>query len=243
MIRPLVTLTEEQRTVFRQPNFAVVTTIRPGGALHASMIWVDEDNGRPVFNTTNSRAKARHLREDSRLVMVVWDRADPYRYIEVEGTAELDEQGAGGHINRLSHKYMGHDMPSRKNRVIVRVVPTRIFDYVDGAPPNPQPPGTFVLYFDCGPSWDTSLRRREQAGWDEHAQFMDRLVDEGTVVLGGPVGDGCRALVVARAADEKEVRARFADDPWIVSGVLEVGSVEPWTLWLDSTAPAPPGPT
>jgi hypothetical protein len=36
-----------------------------------------------------------------------------------------------------------------------------------------------------GPAWDYSKRRREQAGWDEHAAFMDALTDEGVVVLGG----------------------------------------------------------
>jgi hypothetical protein len=41
-----------------------------------------------------------------------------------------------------------------------------------------------------GPAWDHSRERREQAGWDEHAAFMDALADEGFVVLGGPIGDG-----------------------------------------------------
>ena len=31
---------------------------------------------------------------------------------------------------------------------------------------------------------------REQAGWDAHAAFMDSLAEEGTVILGGPVGEG-----------------------------------------------------
>jgi hypothetical protein len=41
-----------------------------------------------------------------------------------------------------------------------------------------------------GPAWDHARGRREQAGWDEHAAFMDGLVEEGFVVLGGPVGEG-----------------------------------------------------
>ena len=38
-----------------------------------------------------------------------------------------------------------------------------------------------------GPSWDPSRPRREQDGWDAHAEFMDRLVEEGFVVLGDGV--------------------------------------------------------
>lgn len=40
------------------------------------------------------------------------------------------------------------------------------------------------------------------------------------------------------AADgEETVRARLAPDPWTVSGLLELKSVEPWTVLLDSRSP------
>lgn len=41
-----------------------------------------------------------------------------------------------------------------------------------------------------GPKWDSSKPIREQAAWDAHASFMDSLVDEGFIVLGGPLDDG-----------------------------------------------------
>jgi PPOX class probable F420-dependent enzyme len=130
-------LTDEQSRLFREPNFAVVTTLKVDGMPQTSVVWVDEEDGHPVFNTTSSRAKGRHLRRDSRVSVLVWDREDPYRYIEVEGFAELDEEGAGDHINRLSHKYRGTDFPRMQDRVIVRVTPCRIHDYLDG-PPRPR---------------------------------------------------------------------------------------------------------
>jgi uncharacterized protein YciI len=86
----------------------------------------------------------------------------------------------------------------------------------------------------AGPNWDASRARREQAGWDEHAAFMDALVGDGFVVLGGPIGDGERVLLVVEAEDEAAVRARFAPDPWLPAGVLEIASIEPWTIWLDA---------
>jgi uncharacterized protein YciI len=84
-----------------------------------------------------------------------------------------------------------------------------------------------------GPAWDHSKQRREQAGWDEHAAFMDTLAAEGFVVLGGPVGvgDGDYALLVVSARDEAAVRERLADDPW-ADTVLKVETVEPWSVWL-----------
>jgi hypothetical protein len=96
---------------------------------------------------------------------------------------------------------------------------------------------TFVVIEVSGPSWDASRARREQGGWDEHAAFMDALVEDGFVVLGGPLGDGERVMLVVEAEDEDEVRRRFAPDPWLPAGTLEIASIEPWTVWLDARKP------
>jgi uncharacterized protein YciI len=92
----------------------------------------------------------------------------------------------------------------------------------------------FAVMLIHGPGWDSSRQIRDQSAWQEHAAFMDRLVDEGFIILGGPVGGGERTLHVVEAAHENEVRVRLADDPWQVAGLLRVGSIEPWALWLDS---------
>jgi uncharacterized protein len=84
-----------------------------------------------------------------------------------------------------------------------------------------------------GPSWDHSKGRREQAGWDAHAEFMDALAAEGVVVLGGPIGegDGEDALLVMDADSEAEVRVRLAEDPW-KDDMLTIESVRPWSVWV-----------
>ena len=63
-----------------------------------------------------------------------------------------------------------------------------------------------------GRDWDASRLRREQDGWDDHAAFMDELVEAGFIVLGGPVGggDGRSALLVVEADSEADVRRRLA---------------------------------
>jgi uncharacterized protein YciI len=91
----------------------------------------------------------------------------------------------------------------------------------------------FLVTEENGPAWDDARPRREQAGWDAHGDFMDRLVDEGFVLLGGPLGDGERALLAVEAADADEVRTRLAPDPWLRDGVLRIRRIEPWTIWLD----------
>ena len=91
----------------------------------------------------------------------------------------------------------------------------------------------FAVTMVNGPAWDPAVRRREQAGWAEHATFMDGLVADGRVILGGPVGDGTDVLLVVDADDEDDLRSMFAADPW-ADRMLRIGRIQPWTLWLDS---------
>jgi uncharacterized protein YciI len=98
--------------------------------------------------------------------------------------------------------------------------------------------GYFVVTEGRGPGWDASRPRREQDEWDAHAAFMDGLVEDGFVVLGGPVGDGVRVLLVTEADSERDVAARLAEDPWMPMGILRVATVEPWDVLLDGRAQA-----
>jgi uncharacterized protein YciI len=82
-------------------------------------------------------------------------------------------------------------------------------------------------------NWDSSRGMREQDEWDAHADFMDALVDEGFVVLGGPVGDAERVLLAVSAENEQAVEARMAEDPWRPMGLLRTGAIEPWAILLD----------
>lgn len=83
----------------------------------------------------------------------------------------------------------------------------------------------------AGPAWDRSRAMNEQSGWDEHAAFMNELVDAGFIVLGGPVVDRYGALLVVEAESEEVVRAALARDPW--TGRHLVDTIERWTIVLD----------
>jgi hypothetical protein len=51
--------------------------------------------------------------------------------------------------------------------------------------------------------WDWSRDLREQDGWEEHASSCDSLVNEGFVVLGGPL-EGRREILHAISAPSEE---------------------------------------
>jgi uncharacterized protein YciI len=91
----------------------------------------------------------------------------------------------------------------------------------------------FAVTMVHGPAFDESRGLREQDGWDAHAAFMDDLVDEGVVILGGPLENEPGALLIFDAESEDAIRRRMAGDPWAEMDILHVGSVQPWLIWLD----------
>jgi hypothetical protein len=90
----------------------------------------------------------------------------------------------------------------------------------------------YVVLRRIGPDWDPSKPLEQQTGWAEHASFMDGLVDQGFVLLGGPLADEIRVVLVVEADSEAHVRPVLADDPWSDSHLV-VDSVEAWTIRLD----------
>src|SRR5262245_37650950 len=89
---------------------------------------------------------------------------------------------------------------------------------------------------------------REQSYWPEHVVFIDRIVDEGRMLLGGPLGeiaeDGSfadptepvgddrtyRALIVLEADDESALAELVDSDPWSEHRVLETRAVYRWEM-------------
>ncbi|HTW12815.1 MAG TPA: hypothetical protein VME01_08735 [Solirubrobacteraceae bacterium] len=91
----------------------------------------------------------------------------------------------------------------------------------------------FVVTLERGGPWDRSLDMREQDGWEEHAEFMDALVEDGFVLLGGPLAAEREVLLLIRAGSELALRGRLAADNWHLNGMLTIKSVREWTVLLD----------
>jgi PPOX class probable F420-dependent enzyme len=127
----VATLTDDQLALFRATNYGVVATVGADGEPQQTIVWVDEEKGRPVFNTRYGRAKTDNLQRDPRVSILVWDEQTPYRYVAVEGVAELEPDKDGRHIHRISRKYTGRDFHTPVDRVIVRITPRRVYDYIE----------------------------------------------------------------------------------------------------------------
>jgi uncharacterized protein YciI len=96
---------------------------------------------------------------------------------------------------------------------------------------------TFLVFSSAGPNRDVSKDTREQPFWDEHAAFIDKLVDEGFILMGGPLVDEGGmphgALLIVNAGGENEVREKLKSDPWFEKGILKLESIKRWQIFVD----------
>jgi PPOX class probable F420-dependent enzyme len=126
----MATLNDKARKFLEQPFVGTVTTLRPDGSPHSTIVWVDTDTDEVMFNTAAGRAKERHLRNDPRVSLLVVDPESSYRWVAVSGTAELTTEGADEQINKLAKKYLGKDEYPWRNpeeqRIKVRIRPEHV---------------------------------------------------------------------------------------------------------------------
>jgi PPOX class probable F420-dependent enzyme len=120
-------LSPQEVELLNEPQIATVATVMADGSPQLTPVWVDTDGEAILFNTAKGRVKHRNLVRNPKVAVTVVDKDDYYRLVNVRGTAEIVEEGADEHIDRLAKKYLGADSyPWRKadeQRVIVRVVP------------------------------------------------------------------------------------------------------------------------
>jgi len=110
------------------PNFAAVTTILPSGHFQTQPIWVTADDDYIYLNTEIDRRKFRNVERDPRITVMIWDRDNPYRYVEVRGRVVETIRGepARQMIDELSMKYNSRPYPPqaiRTERVILKIEP------------------------------------------------------------------------------------------------------------------------
>jgi PPOX class probable F420-dependent enzyme len=113
----------------RGQNFAALTSLLPNGHPQTQVMWVDADDQRLLINTEVHRQKFRNVERDPRVTVMIWDKEDPYRFVEVRGEVVEKVKGpeARKHIDELSQKYRGRPYQTRirSERVILRIAPLR----------------------------------------------------------------------------------------------------------------------
>lgn len=96
-----------------------------------------------------------------------------------------------------------------------------------------QPKTYYAVTREHAERWDASRGLHQQDQWDEHARLMDALVDEGVIVLGGPLADGDHVLLIFHAGSREAVETHLASDPWSQMGLLRTTRIQRWDILLD----------
>jgi PPOX class probable F420-dependent enzyme len=124
-------LDDAQARFLAEPNYGVVTTLRADGSPQSTVVWVDVEDGLPTFNTARGRAKPTNLERDARVALLVVAHGDFYRWLSIDGRAQLTTDGAREQIDALSRKYDGKPWShvEGQERVKVRILPDHVVAY------------------------------------------------------------------------------------------------------------------
>ncbi len=102
---------EKYRDLFQKRAFASYATLMPDGRAQVTPVWCDFDGQYVIVNSAKGRQKDKNVRRDPRVALAIIDPDNPYRYVELRGrVAEITENGADAHINKMAKKYLGQDV-------------------------------------------------------------------------------------------------------------------------------------
>jgi PPOX class probable F420-dependent enzyme len=124
-------LDEDTVRLAKGKNLATVVTLMPSGQPQALLTWVDTDGEHILVNTEPQRQRARNIRRDPRITVLIHSDQDPWDWSEVRGRV-VDTVGgdeARSHIDELSHKYAGRPYRNPigpEGRIILKIAPEKI---------------------------------------------------------------------------------------------------------------------
>ena len=96
------------QALLEQPNVAIVSTHNADGSILSAIAWVNTEGDELAVNSAVGRKWPTNLQRDPNVTILVYPPHNPMEYVEVRGTATVDD-GADEHIDALTQKYMNQD--------------------------------------------------------------------------------------------------------------------------------------
>jgi hypothetical protein len=94
----------------------------------------------------------------------------------------------------------------------------------------------FAVTLTHGAAYHRGAPLEAQPDWTAHAAFMEALLADGFVALGGPLESTDDVLLIVRADTPVEIADRLGADPWHRQDLLRISRVAPWTIRLGTLA-------
>ncbi|HLI40716.1 MAG TPA: PPOX class F420-dependent oxidoreductase [Streptosporangiaceae bacterium] len=123
-------LDEDAVRLAKDKNLATVVTLMPDGQPQALLAWVDTDGEHILINTEPQRQKARNVRRDPRVTVLIHSD-DPWDWAEVRGRVVdmIPGDQARRHADELSRKYTGRDYANPvgpQGRLILKIAADKV---------------------------------------------------------------------------------------------------------------------
>ena len=117
-------------------RFATLATLGKDGGPQLTEVWFLFEDGKVKISLNDSRLKTKHLAARPQCSLFILDLENPFRYMDVRGTARIEPDDDYAFADRVGAKYGAdlreHDGPGDK-RVVVTVEPTNVFAVDMGA--------------------------------------------------------------------------------------------------------------
>ena len=111
-----------------ESRVAIMATVGPDGRPQMSALWFLAQDGTVKISLNTSRQKAKNLQRNPKVSVVLLDHANPHRYVELRGDAEIQPDDDYAFADLVGAKY-GVDLRSRdrpgEGRLIVTIHPVR----------------------------------------------------------------------------------------------------------------------
>lgn len=112
------------------PHTAVLTTLFADGSPQASPVWFLRDADEILVSSRASGSRGARIDADARVVLSLYDPANPMRYVEVRGTATVDPDPTAATRDAVCRKHGYPDGaafdPPGTERITIRITPTRV---------------------------------------------------------------------------------------------------------------------
>ncbi len=119
----------ESHTEFLDFPVASLTTIGSDGFPQSTLVWFLHDDGELKISLNKSRLKTKNLRKRPQVSLLIPDLNDQMKYLEVRGTARLEDDTDGSFAQKVGAKYgadlAAYDAPGDE-RVVVTIEPVNI---------------------------------------------------------------------------------------------------------------------
>ena len=114
-----------------EAQVATLATLGADGGPQLTEVWFLADDRELKLSLNTARLKTRNLQQRPQCSLFILDVSNPYRYVDVRGTAEIEPDDDYAFATKVGAKYGGadlseHDAPG-ESRVVVTIKPSKVY--------------------------------------------------------------------------------------------------------------------